>query len=180
MLLQIFAILLSFGLQTTASPYQYPLTSKASNDCPKGVHIVGVRGTLEKEGFGAMQDIADQLLEKIPGSDIKAIDYPASGITIGADEKPIFNFFQYKASEAEGLAKFSAELLDFANACPETGIVVMGYSQVSSHSSISRVHYDANCCSTVGGPNSGGCALRRHWRSLHTHAASRLLRIAIE
>ena len=31
--------------------------------------IVGVRGTLEKAGFGAMQDIVDQLKQKLSGSD---------------------------------------------------------------------------------------------------------------
>ena len=131
MLVQAFTALLPFVLQAASSPYQHQSVIKTGDECPKGIHIIGVRGTLEKPGFGALQVVVDQVLAKVPGSDSVAIDYPASGITIGADGTPIYNFFQYKASEAEGLLKFSAELEDFTQRCPDTGIVVMGYSQVS-------------------------------------------------
>lgn len=62
------------------------------DECPKGIHIVGVRGTLEKAGVGAMQDVVDQLKQKLSGSDDFAIDYPASGITIDDDGNPKYNF----------------------------------------------------------------------------------------
>jgi len=141
MFVQVFTALLPFVLQATASPYQRQSIIKTSDECPKGVHIIGVRGTLEKPGFGAMQDVVDKLMDKLPGSDGKAIDYPASGITIGDDGEPIYNFFQYKASEAEGLAKFSAEVEDFTQRCPSTEIVVMGYSQASTiHETCSTSH----------------------------------------
>ena len=124
-------VLLPFVLQAAASPYQRQSVFKTSDDCPSGVHIIGIRGTLEDPGFGALQDVVDQLLDKLPGSDSYAIEYPASGISIGTDGKPIYNFFQYRASEAEGLARLSAEIEDFSEMCPGTGIVVMGYSQAS-------------------------------------------------
>ncbi|MCJ1436579.1 hypothetical protein MMC27_005959 [Xylographa pallens] len=126
-----FTVLLPLALQAAASPYQRQSVFKTSDDCPTGVHIIGVRGTLEAPGFGAMQDVLDQLMDKLPGSDSMAIDYPASGITIGADGKPVYNFFQYRASEGQGLAMLSAEIEDFNERCPDTGIVVMGYSQAS-------------------------------------------------
>jgi len=129
MFVQALTVLLPFVVQAVASPHQRQSVFKTSDDCPNGVHIIGVRGTLEKPGFGALQDVVDQLLDQLPGSDSMAIDYPASGITIDDDGTPIYNFFQYKASEAEGLAKFSAEVEDFTERCPDTDIVVMGYSQ---------------------------------------------------
>lgn len=129
MLVQAFTVFSSLALQATAAAYHRQSLIKTSDECPKGVHIVGVRGTLEKPGFGAMQDIVDELLKKISGSDSMAIDYPASGITLNGDDEPVYNFFQYRASEAEGLAKFSAEIEDFTELCPDTPIVVMGYSQ---------------------------------------------------
>lgn len=70
-------------------------------------------------------------MDQLPGSDSLAIDYPASGFTIGMDGKPVFNFSQYRDSEKEGYVKFSAEVEDFSESCPTTDIVVMGYSQAS-------------------------------------------------
>ncbi|MCJ1400328.1 hypothetical protein MMC11_003533 [Xylographa trunciseda] len=131
MFVQAFTVLLPFVLQAAANPYQRQSVFKTRDDCPNGVHIIGVRGTLEKPGFGALQDVVDHLMSQLPGSDSMAVEYPASGITIGTDGEPIYNFFQYRASEAEGLAKFTAEVEDFTERCPETGIVVMGYSQAS-------------------------------------------------
>lgn len=125
-------VFLAFVLQAAASPHKLQSLLKTSDGCPSGVHIVGVRGTLEDPGFGAMQDIVDKVLEQIPNSDSKAIDYPASGITIAADGDPVYNFFQYRSSVAMGVDKFSAEIQDFTMECPDTGIVVMGYSQAST------------------------------------------------
>lgn len=86
---------LAFVLGAMARPQrsQHIFRAAAEDECPKGVHIVGVRGTLKKAGFGAMQDIVDQLKKKLSGSDDFAIDYPASGITIDDDGKPKYNFF---------------------------------------------------------------------------------------
>ena len=131
MFVQAFTVLLPFVLQATANPFQRQSIFKTSNDCPTGVHIIGIRGTLEEPGYGELQGVVDQLLDKLPGSDDIAIDYPASGITIGDDEQPVYNFFQYSASISEGHAKLTAEIEDFTQRCPDSGVVVMGYSQAS-------------------------------------------------
>lgn len=113
MFVQAFTVLLPFVLQAAASPYQAQSVFEKSDDCPTGVHIIGIRGTLEKSGFGALKEVVDQLTVRIPGSDAIAIDYPASGITDEPDGKLHWNFTEYKRSAAEGVAKFSAEVENF-------------------------------------------------------------------
>jgi acetylxylan esterase len=130
MFVRAFAVLLPLILQATANPRHRQSVFKTVSDCPEGVHIVGVRGTLENPGFGALQDVVDHVIKQIPGSDAVAIDYPATGITM-VDGEPSYNFPQYVASVMEGVSKFKAEIEDFSKQCPETGIVIMGYSQVS-------------------------------------------------
>ncbi|KAH8197455.1 hypothetical protein TruAng_008386 [Truncatella angustata] len=101
-----------------------------NDNCPTGVHIVGVRGTLEKPGFGALQEIVDDLLKELPGSDSFPIDYPASGIVVDPETNETqYRFAQYSASKNEGYNALALEIKEFANKCPETGIVLMGYSQ---------------------------------------------------
>lgn len=112
MSIQAFTILLPFILKAATGPHQRQSVFESSDHCPNSVHIVGIRGTLEKLGFGALQDVIDQLMDKLPGSDSKAIDCPASGITLVPNGDPIYISFQYTASETEGLAKFIAEIWD--------------------------------------------------------------------
>lgn len=64
------------------------------------------------------------------GSDDFAIAYPASGITIGDDGNPVYNFFDYSASESQGYGALKTHLEDYTLLCPDTKIVFMGYSQV--------------------------------------------------
>ena len=131
MFVQAFTVLLPFVLQAAASPQHRQSVFETSDNCPSGVHIIGIRGTAEDPGFGALGTIVDELKNMLPGSDGVAIDYPASGISVGDDEKLIYNIFQYSASIMEGQDKLSAEIEDFSQRCPDTRIVVVGYSQAS-------------------------------------------------
>lgn len=135
MFVQAFIVLVSLGLQATAASFKHQSLFKTTHDCPKGVHIIGVRGTMEEAGFGEMSKLLPDLLERLPGSDTYAIDYPATGITIDREvpgAKPVYNLTEYVASEAEGYSKLLAEISSFTADCPNTGIVVMGYSQASA------------------------------------------------
>jgi Cutinase len=132
MLIQTLPLYLSFVLQATAAVCYRQSLLRTSEACPTGFHIVGVRGTLEAEDFGALQAIVDEVLKELPGSDAMAIDYPAGGITRDDDGKLHYDFFEYRKSEEEGRVKFNAEIESFAKACPHTGIIVMGYSQAST------------------------------------------------
>jgi acetylxylan esterase len=135
MFVQAFAILVSFGLQATAASLRYQSFFKTTHECPEGVHIVGVRGTMEDEGFGELSKLLPALLERLPGSDTYAIDYPGTGISKDPNDpeaQPVYNLTEYKASEAEGYAKLMDELSSFKKDCPDAGIVLMGYSQASA------------------------------------------------
>jgi acetylxylan esterase len=131
------SLLACLALHAAARPHRYQTPLKPADEedgCPTGVHVVGVRGTLEDPGFGAMQPIVDKILADIPDSDSFAIDYPAGGITIGDDGKPIYQPLQYILSVQEGRSKLQAELVDFNLFCPNTSVVLLGYSQVSCSS----------------------------------------------
>jgi acetylxylan esterase len=130
-----FTVLVSFGLQATAASYKHQPVFKTSHECPEGVHIVGVRGTMEEPGFGELSKLLPDLLERLPGSDTYAIDYPGTGISMDPDDpdaQPEYNLTEYAASEAEGYSKLMAEISSFNKDCPGTGIVLMGYSQASA------------------------------------------------
>lgn len=133
MFVQAFTVLLPPALQATASPDQRQSIFKTSDECAKGVHIIGVRGVPgEKPGFGALQDVVDKLMDKLPGSDSVAIDYPASGLTIGDHGEPSVDLSLYRVSELFGLRKLTSEFEDHNERCPDTGIIVMGFSQAST------------------------------------------------
>ena len=131
MFVQAYTAMLPFVLQAAASPHHDQSIFKTSDDCPSGVHIIGIRGTAEEPGFGALKGVVDKIEESLPGSDSLAIDYPGSGISVGDDGELDFNIFQYISSITEGLAKISAEIEDFSQRCPNTRIVILGYSQAS-------------------------------------------------
>ncbi|SLM39845.1 Cutinase [Lasallia pustulata] len=121
---RVLTLVVCFLLQAIARAYtaQVPFrTTEDENGCPTGIHVVGVRGTLEKPGFGAMQPLVDKLLADIPDSDSFAIDYPAAGIII-EDDKPIYQPLEYIHSVKAGRKKLSAELIDFTSSCPNTSI----------------------------------------------------------
>jgi len=131
MLPQVFAFLLCFVLQATARRHRTQTPFRAADEddgCPTGVHVVGIRGTLEDPGFGAMSPLVEKLLADIPDSDSFAVDYPAAGITI-KDGKPVYEPLKYIRSVQEGRNKLAAELQDINIFCPNTSVVLMGYSQ---------------------------------------------------
>ena len=117
-LVQTFTVLLPFVLQAAAGPQHRQSIIKTSDDCPAGVRIIGIRGTAEDPGYGALGRVVDELKGKLPGSDDVAIDYPASGIEVGENGKLIYNIFQYIGSIMEGLAKLNYEIEDFSQRCP--------------------------------------------------------------
>lgn len=128
MFAQAFSLLCIFTFSVTASPYHSQSILTTNGECPAGVHIIGVRGTTEQPGFGKMKVIVKQLLGQLNGSDAYSIVYPAKGITL---DPPDVSFPEYKKSEADGVTNLTAEIIRFTDQCPNNGIVLMGYSQVS-------------------------------------------------
>ncbi|KAK3379435.1 cutinase-domain-containing protein [Lasiosphaeria ovina] len=120
--------------QVTAEP--------APGDACPLVHVIAARETTTPPGFGSARTLVDLLARTFPGATAEAITYPAAG---GAD---------YGASVAEGIGAVVAQTARFAARCPESIIVMHGYSQGA------QIMDDAFC----GGPdlpqlNSSGVSL---------------------
>lgn len=80
------------------------------------VHMILARGTTESYP-GLLGTLTNKILDSIPGSDYENIIYPATqeGST---------------PSYREGIRNGTAQLKRYASACPESKIVLLGYSQV--------------------------------------------------
>ncbi|KAK3315546.1 cutinase [Apodospora peruviana] len=84
--------------------------------CALGAHIIVARASTEKPGTGTIGIIANRVANRIPGSDIVAVEYPA---TLG----------DYVESETAGVVEMRRLVVEYAAACPQGKIVLMGYSQ---------------------------------------------------
>jgi len=92
-------------------------TNVAAGDPCSDVEVVFARGTNEPPGVGATgQAFTDALIARLPGKsvDVYGVDYPAS-----------LDF----SRAAEGVADASNRITSVEAACPQTRIVVGGYSQ---------------------------------------------------
>ncbi|GJN89421.1 hypothetical protein Rhopal_002401-T1 [Rhodotorula paludigena] len=89
---------------------------KRQGDCPTGVHIIVARASGEAPGEGIIGAVATQVKRAIPGSDSEAIDYPAT-------------LANYQSSQSAGVEAMGAAIDAFAKRCPESKMVLMGYSQ---------------------------------------------------
>lgn len=120
-------------------PKSQPVLRPVDGGACSGVHIVGVRATTELPGFGEMQKLVSKLNQTLSSMDSYAIDYPASGISIGEDGKADYNPGEYVASEAQGYGALKAHLETYSVLCPDTKIALMGYSQASRPQNTSHV-----------------------------------------
>lgn len=89
-------------------------------NCPSGVQIIAARGTTEHAGLGAMQSLANDIMDKIPNSKAIGLRYPAK-------MKP-----SYSNSEETGVDHMKNYVRYFNQHCPKTKLVLLGYSQVGS------------------------------------------------
>jgi cutinase len=103
------------GSLAAAAPWS--AQAHASDDSCAGVEVVFARGTFEAPGVGATgQAFVDALNARLPGKtvDVYAVNYPAS-----------LDFGQ----AADGIADASNKIEAIAASCPNTKIVLGGYSQ---------------------------------------------------
>lgn len=82
------------------------------------VHMIVARASTEPPGTGIIGQVAQQVQAQTPGSDIIAVDYPAT-------------LSDYVNSESAGVTAMTKLVTDYATACPNSKLVLMGYSQVS-------------------------------------------------
>jgi hypothetical protein len=92
------------------------------DSCADVLYILVARGTSEEEGAGLAGDVADAIAERIPGSIVAPLDYPAS--LVGEDEF-------YASSVNDGVVAMRAHLNAYHESCPDGRTAVLGYSQVS-------------------------------------------------
>ncbi|KAK8051095.1 acetylxylan esterase precursor [Apiospora rasikravindrae] len=119
---QIAAALLA--VSQTVNAAAITTSSTASNQkrvitCPK-VHVFGARETLQPPGFGTAKSVVDSIKRANNGSATsEPIIYPAAG----EDEEA------YASSARDGVAAVVRQTKSFADMCPESLIVMVGYSQ---------------------------------------------------
>ncbi|KAL4897337.1 cutinase [Aspergillus ambiguus] len=84
--------------------------------CPN-IHVFGARETTAPAGFGTAGTVVDLILNAHPGATSEAIDYPATG-----DDA-------YASSVQQGVQAVADQVSAFVGNCPDTQIVLVGYSQ---------------------------------------------------
>jgi acetylxylan esterase len=109
------ATTLLFLTQALAAPLN--LASRQSS-CP-AIHIFGARETTAPAGYGSAGTVVNLILNAHPGSTAEAINYPATG----GDS--------YGSSVQAGVQAVMNQVNAFYAQCPNTKLVLVGYSQVS-------------------------------------------------
>jgi len=110
-------ILLALG-QALAAPVE--LESRQSG-CPN-IHVFGARETTAPAGYGSAGTFVNLILNAHPGATAEAINYPAAGGTDAA----------YASSVQAGVQAVANAVNSFNTKCPNTELVLVGYSQVSA------------------------------------------------
>lgn len=90
----------------------------ASSPCVTGdaVHMIVARASLEAPGQGILANVSSRITEQLPGSNAVAVDYPAT-------------LNNYQSSEGQGVAAMMMLVTSYASQCPNSKMVLMGYSQ---------------------------------------------------
>ncbi|KAI0204523.1 cutinase [Astrocystis sublimbata] len=113
------AILPILAAVATAKPIE---PRQNQNGCP-GVFVFGARETTAPPGFGTAGGLVDMVTASFPGSQSQAIDYPACGGQASCGN------VDYASSEAQGTSAVISAVNDLNSRCPQTSIVLVGYSQ---------------------------------------------------
>lgn len=83
-------------------------------------HIVVSRASTEAPGTGVLGSIAEEIVAACPGSDIATNPYPAL-------------LDPYLESETAGVGNLTQIVLQYQACCPDSKMVLLGYSQVSEY-----------------------------------------------
>jgi acetylxylan esterase len=108
---------LSLGLAATQAMHAF------AQSCPS-IHIFGARETTVSPGYGSAGALVQQVQSAYPGSTAEAITYPACG------GQSSCGGVAYGDSARQGTAAVASAVNSFNQRCPDTKIVLIGYSQV--------------------------------------------------
>ncbi|KAI1071354.1 hypothetical protein LB507_011567 [Fusarium sp. FIESC RH6] len=115
------------------------LAAKAQGQsCPE-IHIFGARETSVAQGLGSAGKLIDMIVADHAGATSEAIDYPACGGQASCGN------VEYGASAKQGTEAVTKAVNALSERCPDTKIVMIGYSQGGQI-------MDNNIC---GGPDNG-------------------------
>ncbi|KAI2785223.1 carbohydrate esterase family 5 protein [Daldinia loculata] len=112
---------------------------EARQSCAK-LHVIGARETTVPQGFGSSQAMIQLIQGAYPGTTSEAIVYPAAG----GDA--------YGSSVTAGIKAVVDQVSAFTKKCPNTTVVMVGYSQGS------QIMDDAFCGGPDGSSLSGTAA----------------------
>jgi acetylxylan esterase len=95
----------------------------AKRQCPE-IHIFGARETTVSPGYGTAGTVVNLVKGAYPGATSEAITYPACG------GQSSCGGVQYGDSARQGTNAVASAVNSFNQRCPNTQIVLVGYSQV--------------------------------------------------
>lgn len=98
-------------------------TSEAALACPE-IHVFGARETTAPPGYGTAGAVVNSILSSHPGTTAEAISYPACG------GQSSCGGISYAQSVQQGTAAVLNQVRTFAQQCPGTKLILVGYSQV--------------------------------------------------
>lgn len=101
------------------------LLEERQGSCP-GVHIFGARETTVSPGYGTAGVVVNLVLGAQSGSTAEAIVYPACG------GQSSCGGISYGNSVQQGVRAVASAVNAFNTRCPNTKLVLVGYSQVSN------------------------------------------------
>ena len=117
-----------------------PVELEERQSCPK-VHVFGARETTAPAGYGSSNTVVNLVLQAYPGSNAEAINYPACG------GQSSCGGVSYDSSQSQGTTAVVNAVTAYNKKCPNTQLVLVGYSQVGS------LQYRSPCCRTMIGAN---------------------------
>ncbi|KAJ7083489.1 cutinase-domain-containing protein [Mycena epipterygia] len=94
----------------------------AAAQCPN-VHIFGARETTAPPGYGTAGSVVSSIISAFPGATGEVINYPACGGQASCGD------VSYASSAVQGVAAVANQVNTFNSQCPNTVLVLVGYSQ---------------------------------------------------
>lgn len=96
--------------------------------CPD-IHVFGARETTVSPGYGSAGQLINMIVSAHPGTTSEAITYPACG------GQSSCGGVAYGDSARQGTNAVAGQVSSFHQRCPNTQLILVGYSQVRSHPS---------------------------------------------
>lgn len=100
-----------------------PLDIQERQACPE-IHVFGARETTAPPGYGTSQGLVQMVQQAYPGTTAEAITYPACGGQSSCGGA------SYDSSAQQGTSAVVSAVGNLNKRCPDTKIVLIGYSQV--------------------------------------------------